>query len=240
MRRPLLLLLLPLLASLGCSSPQPYVSTIGVLSPGETLTVRVGDAPLSAYAPEVSQHRNVFTIAATALPKGTPPPGPRLHGEQHGVVAMAPDPLGALLVRVPQNVDLVVDSQRGDVGVTDISGNARITARRGNVTLMLPGYAQAAVGQGNLKVTMGSTDWPGTLTFSTQRGDVELWISTKASFTVHLHTDNGTLFTDFGLQGTSSGSAETIDGSVNGGGPQRIEVESKSGAIRLLRLQPQP
>ena len=79
----------------------------------------------------------------------------------------------------------------------------------------------------------------GTLSFSSQHGDVELWISTKASFTVRLHTDNGTLFTDFGLQGTSSGTSETIDGSVNGGGPQRIDVETKAGAIRLLRLQPQ-
>jgi DUF4097 and DUF4098 domain-containing protein YvlB len=48
------------------------------------------------------------------------------------------------------------------------------------------------------------------------------------------------LFTDFDLRGTSSGRAETIDGSVNGGTAQRIDVETSSGAIRLLRMQPQP
>jgi hypothetical protein len=238
-RRFLLLPLLPLLASIGCSSPQPYVNTIGVLLPGSTMTVHVADAPLSAYAPAVGQPRNVFTISATAMPKGTQPPAPQLRAERSGIVVAAPNPLAALLVRVPQKVDLVIDSHRGDVTVTDISGNARVKAARGNVTLMVPGYAQASTLQGNLKVTMGATDWPGTLSFSSQHGDVEVWISTKASFTVHLHTDSGTLFTDFGLQGSSSGTSETIDGSVNGGGPQHIDVETKSGAIRLLRLQPQ-
>ena len=82
-------------------------------------------------------------------------------------------------------------------------------------------------------------NWPGTLRFSARRGDIVLRISAKAAFSVHLHTDNGILFTDFGLRGTSSGGAETIDGSVNGGTTQRIDVETSSGAIRLLRLQPQ-
>ncbi len=124
--------------------------------------------------------------------------------------------------------------------MTDIGGNARVTAGDGNVKVMLPGYAQGSVKHGNLSVTMGATDWPGTLRFASGGGDVEVWISAKASFAVHLHTDSGTLFTDFGLRGTSSGSAETIDGNVNGGGGHGIDVETTSGAVRLLKLQPQP
>ena len=129
------------------------------------MTVHVTDAPLSAYAPAVAQPHNVFTISATAMPKGTTPPAPQLRAERSGIVVAAPNPLAALLVRVPQKVDLVVDSQRGDVTVTDISGNARVKAARGNVTLMVPGYAQALTLQGNLKVTMGATDWPGRSPF---------------------------------------------------------------------------
>jgi hypothetical protein len=148
--------------------------------------------------------------------------------------------LASLLVRVPDGVNLVAESERGDINVTDITGNARVVARRGNVNIKLPGYAQAAVGDGNLSVMMGATSWPGTLVFSTRRGDVELWVVARAAFSVHLHTDNGTLFTDFGLRGVSAGHAETIDGIVNGGSSQRIDVETATGSIRLLRLQPQP
>ncbi len=205
--------LLLLLALWGCASASPYVTTVGALKPGTTMTVLVDRATVNAYQPAAGQPRSVFTISATAQSKGPQPAAPRLHPGPNGIVVSAPPVLASLLVRVPDGVQLVVDSHNGDVNVTDITGNARITADRGNVTVMLPGYAQAAVGEGNIAVTMGATDWPGTLHFCSGHGDVELWINPKAAFSVHLHTDNGTLFTDFGLRGTSQGGSETIDGS---------------------------
>jgi Putative adhesin len=233
------LLLLPLLILVACSKQQAYVTTVGILKPGATLTVHVADATLNAYQPAAGQRRDFFTVAATAL-KGTPPPAPRLHVGANGVVVEAPNSLASLMVRVPDVANLQVESRRGDVNVTGIAGDAQIAAEHGNVQLILPtGYAQAAVGQGNLSVTMGSTNWPGTLRFSTRRGDIEVWINPKTSFDVHLHTDDGSLFTDFALTGSSHGRSETIDGSVNGRGLRRIDVETSSGAIRLLRLQPQ-
>jgi hypothetical protein len=238
--RRLLLLLFVGLGPSACNAASPYVSTVGVLKPGNTLTVRVAGAQFSAFAPEARQRRDLFTVSATALPKGAVPPPPLLRPAAGGLLVTAPKPLAALLVRVPNRVNLVVDSQHGDVSVTDITGNARIVAGDGNVTLMLPGYAQAAVGKGNLLATMGASDWPGTLHFSTQDGDVQLRVRANVGFTVHLHTGDGALFTDFGLRGVSNGHAETIDGSVNGGGPRRIDIETGSGGVQLLRLQPQP
>lgn len=227
-------------AFVACSSPAPYVTTIGILKPGATLVVRVDSATVNAYQPATGQRRDLFTIAATALPRGTPPPPPHLRAAPLGLVVRAPGTLESLLVRVPDGVNLVVESRGGDVNVTDITGNARVVAQRGNVDVKLSGYAQAAVGRGNLSVMMGATDWPGTLHFSTQRGDVEVWIRANAAFGVHLHTNDGVLFTDFGLRGTSNAAAETIDGSVGGSSTHRIYVETSAGAIRLLRLQPQP
>jgi hypothetical protein len=234
------LLLLPFAAFVACSNPSPYVTTIGALRAGTTLAVRIGSGTLNVYQPRAGQPRDLYTVAATALPKATPPPAPRLFAAPLGVVVRAPDAYGSILVRVPDGVNLVVQSRHGDVNVTDITGNARVVARAGNVTLQLPGYAQAALGNGNLTVMMGATQWPGTLYFSTRHGDAAVWISAKAAFDVHLHTGNGVLFTDFGLRGTSSGSAETIDGAVNGGSGQRVDIEAENGSIRLLRLQPQP
>jgi hypothetical protein len=235
--RRLLLLLFSLPAA--CNSAPPYATTVGILKPGATMVVHVADARFNAYQPASGQRRDLFTVAATALPKSTPA-APRLRVAPRGVIVDARAPLASLLVRVPDEVNLIVESRHGDVNVTDISGNARVVALAGNVDLMLPGYAQVAVGVGNLSVTMGATSWPGTLHFSTQRGDVVLRVIGKAAFEVHLHTDDGTLFTDFALRGGSQGRSETIDGAVNGGGGQRIDVRTHAGAIRLLRLQPQP
>lgn len=215
------------------------MTTIGVLKPGETMSVAIESGTLNAYQPINGQRRDLFTVSATGAEKETPP-APRLRGTSRGVAVRATGNLRSLLVRVPDRVDLAVQSQRGDVNVTDITGNVRVVARQGNVELQVPGYAQAAVGAGNLLVRMGATQWPGTLSFSTRHGDIEVWIIAKAAFSVHLHTDAGVLFTDFGLRGVSNGRAETIDGTVNGGSSQRVDIETTSGAIRLLRLQPQP
>lgn len=234
------LLLVAQVPSACSSAPSPYVTTIGVLRPGSTLAIALQSGTVNAYQPISGQAHDLYTISAAAPAKATPPPAPQRQPSPQGLVVRASGALASLLVRVPDRVNLVVESQRGDVNVTDITGNARVVARHGNVAIKVPAYAQAAVGDGNLSVMMGATSWPGTLRFSTQRGDVELWIVARAAFSVHLHTDSGTLFTDFGLRGVSSGTSETIDGSVNGGSAQRIDVETKAGSIRLLRLQPQP
>ena len=232
-------LLLLLLALTACASQTPYVTTVGVLSPGSTLSVHAGSATVGAYQPAAGQARNRFTVAATALSKSAPPAPPRLRGVPGGVAVDAPAPLAELLVRVPDGVNLAVRCDRGDVHVTGIQGNATIVAQQGDVQAMLPGYAQVRAGRGNVSVTMGSTGWPGTLHFSTQRGNIELWINENAAFAVRLHTARGTLFTDFDLRGSSQGTAETIEGRVNGGGTHGIDVETSTGTIRLLRLHPQ-
>jgi len=232
-----LLLLVGLPAA--CSAPDTYATTVGTLQPGKTMTVKVEDATVNAYQPAAGQRHDLFTVEATA-PRGSPPPAPKIHADASGLTIASTGKLITLLVRVPKGTDLAVESQHGDVNVTDITGNARVRAVEGNVKVMLPGYAQGSVKHGNLSVTMGATDWPGTLRFSSGGGDVEVWISAKASFVAHLHTDSGTLYTDFGLRGTSSGNAETIDGNVNGGGGHGVDVETTSGSVRLLKLQPQP
>ncbi len=218
----------------------PYSTTVGALKPGATLEVRVARATLDVYQPERGQPRNLFTVASTAQAKATPPPAPRLRVTPRGVIVNAPNPLQSLLVRVPDAVNLAVQSTQGDVNVTDIRGGAAVVAAHGNVTMMLPAYGEASVGQGNIDATIGSTDWPGTLHFSTMRGDVVLRVRADAAFVAHLHTGAGTLFTDFPLRGTSQGQSETIDGSVNAGETRRIDVETSAGSIRLLKLQPQP
>ena len=112
-------------------------------------------------------------------------------------------------------------------------------ADSGNVKIMVGGVAQASTIDGSIEVTMGKTTWPGTLRDSARNGDVTVYIPETAAFHARLHTDNGTLFTDFGLTGTSHGSDETIDAPVNGGGPLGVDLESNRGTVRLMRLSPQ-
>lgn len=217
----------------------PYATTVGSLEPGSTMTVRLAGGTLDAYHPASGEPRNRFTVTATARKNGPQPAAPTIRALQHGVTIDAPA-LGELLVRAPQGVDVSIVNRSGNVHVTDITGNADVAAGSGDIVIMLPGYAQAHAGTGNVSVRMGSEDWPGVLHFSSGRGDVDVWIRDKASFHARLHTADGTIFTDFNLRGTASGKAETIDGDVNGGGTHGVDIETKAGEIRLLQLHPQP
>jgi hypothetical protein len=221
-----------------CSSAAPFATTVGILKPGDVMSVHVVQGTVNAFQPATGEPRNRFTVSATALAKTTPA-GPQMRPDKRGVRVEAAQPLDSLLVRVPDGVDLDVDSDAGDVHVTNIQGNARVHAAKGNVQIILPGYVEARVGTGRLSATMGAVQWPGTLHFSTESGDIEVWVNENAKFHIRMHTDNGTLFSDFDLRGQSAGSAETIDTGVNGGGAQSIDIESKAGAIRLLKLHPE-
>jgi hypothetical protein len=227
------------LAAAGCSHQTAYVTTVGLLNPGATMDVRTAGGTVSAFAPAAGQPRDRFTVSATALKSDAPPAPPKIRAGRDGLRVDMLQPLGSLLLRVPDGVALAIKSSQGDVHVTNITGVVEVSAQKGDVQIMVPAYAQASVGDGNLSATMGSTNWPGTLHFSIRHGDAEVWVNENTAFHVRLHTDNGMLFSDFDLRGTSHGHSETIDGMINGGGPRSIDIETHAGAIRLLKLHPQ-
>jgi hypothetical protein len=90
-----------------------------------------------------------------------------------------------------------------------------------------------------VSVIFASTTWSGTLHFSADKGDVELYVNETAAARVHLRALHGTIFTDFPLKGSASGTSETIDGSINGGSRRGVDVFVRDGSIRLLQLKPQ-
>jgi hypothetical protein len=232
---------LVLLAFVACSSPgySVYATSFGNLKPGSVMTVNIQNGILNAYKPAEGDAADRFTISASAATSASAqPPPPVIRPDAHGIIVNAGS-LASLLVRVPQGVDLVVHSQNGNVNVTDISGNADVHAGVGDVKIMISGRAQASVEKGSINATMGANTWPGTLHFSSGDGDVTVFVLETAAFHARLHTDDGTLFTDFDLRGTSNGSNETIDAPVNGGNPYGVDLESKRGAVRLLKLSPQ-
>ncbi len=229
-----------ILAFVACSSsPQPYSTTTGSLKPGAVMTVNIESGVINAFKPMQGDPADRFTISATAQGDAAPPLPLRIRPNGSGIIVDATGPLAYLLVRVPQGVNLVVHSKNGNVNVTDISGNVDVTAMRGNVKIMVSGRAQASTVNGNVDLTMGATSWSGTLRDSAQTGDVTVYVPETAAFAARLHTDDGTLFTDFGLTGSSQGSNETINAPVNGGSAFGLDIESRRGTVRLLRLTPQ-
>ncbi|HEY8298597.1 MAG TPA: hypothetical protein VIG32_11320 [Candidatus Baltobacteraceae bacterium] len=236
MRKPLLLLLLLALAA--CSNPVPSFTHLGSMAPGGSITVRNARGDISAYAPERGAPRDVYTIEAFTNDSSEKPV---VQSRGNRLAVHIPGQTGSVryLVRGPQGVTLNLATRAGSINVADVPGVVDATTGTGDIKVLVSGYANAYAKTGNVTVFFGSTDWPGTLHFGAGTGNVEVWINATAKLHVHLHTDNGSIFTDFPLKGTSHGTNETIDGSINGGANRGVDIEIHSGVVRVLQLKPQ-
>jgi hypothetical protein len=230
-------LLLPLVVFAGCAATPPAVKESGVFPPGATIVARNIKGNIDAYAPERGQPADQYTVAAYG-----PPQSVTVMKAHLLITARATQPGVNFLLRGPKGGSMDLSTQQGDIHVGDFEGIVNAHTDRGNVAMLIPQYGSASIGTGNMSVIFASTNWPGTLRFTVRNGNVELYVNEHAQARIHLHTDNGTLFTDFPpatLRGTSHGTNETLDGTINGGGPRAIDVAVHNGIIRVLQLKPQ-
>lgn len=229
--------LLPLLLLVACAGPPPSQRQTGVMPPGGTIVVRNIQGDINAYAPERGQSKDTYTIEA--YEPSTATNGVTIRKQGLLITAQSNVPAVRYLVRGPKGGAMDLSTHAGSVMVADFEGVVNVHNDRGDVKMLIPEYGNVSVGSGNVSVIFASTDWPGTLHFSTVNGNIELYVNENAKAHVRLHTDNGNVFSDFPLKGTSQGQSETIDSTINGGGPRSIDVEVKTGSIRLMQLKPQ-
>jgi hypothetical protein len=219
-----------------CSSSPPALQQKGTMPPGGTIVVRNIQGDIDAYAPERGEPANEYTVAAYA---GGNDPLTKLTKHPLLITVQATAPGVRYLIRGSKDGSMDLSTGQGSIMVADYEGVVNAHVDRGNIKMLIPQYGSASIGTGNISVIFASTDWPGTLHFDAQNGNVELYVNETASARVHLHTGNGNVFSDFPIKGTSRGNSETIDSTINGGGPRSIDVEVKTGSIRLMQLKPQ-
>ncbi len=233
-----LALLLLLTALAACAESAPSLERTGSLPAGSKITIANESGGIDAYAPLRNQPQNRYTIDVYASQRGTSPvewgvvggSGVRMVSMLRGV---------RYLVRAPRGVNLDLSTGTGSINVADFDGVVTARAGRGDIKMLIPQYGSASVGTGNVSVIFASTNWPGTLHFSAEHGDIELYVNETAAAHVHLYTLHGTIYTDFPLTGSASGQSEEIDGNLNGGAKRAIDVFVSDGSIRLLQLKPQ-
>lgn len=226
-------LLLSAIILTACGSEQPSFERIGQIAPGGALNVANSRGNVNVFAPSVGQPKSQWTFQAFG-------PG-TVRVVQRGNVVRIDTQGGNVreLVRSPKGVTLNVSTHDGALHVEDVDSIVNATDVNGDVKMLVPEYANAKTDVGNISVIFGSTTWDGTLHFSTRKGDVELYVNENAAARLHLHTDHGTIFTDFPLHGSSHGTSETIDAPINGGASRAIDVRVRDGSIRVLQLKPQ-
>ena len=220
---------------IACSGGPPAVQHSAIMQPGGTIVVTNLGGDINAYAPARSEAADRYTIAAYA----SSPDALSIAYSRLLVTATARKPGVRFLLRAPRGTALDLSTQNGNIGVADYDGIVNAHTVHGDIKMLIPAYGSASTGTGNISVIFASDTWPGTLHFSAENGNVEVYVNQTAKARVRMHTDDGTVFSDFNLTGTSHGNSETIDAPINGGGPRSIDVEVKHGSIRVMQLKPQ-
>lgn len=223
----------------GCGGGTKTVTKQGTLSSG-TIAVSASGGKIEAYPPAAGEPSDRYTLqvygpsgdAATINQVVEPRKTSFMTSASTGSTA-------DVLVRVPQGVHAQLRTMNGDIHVSDVNAPVDAEAVQGSIKIQIPSYANARTGRGNVSATIGDLNWPGALHFESDAGDVEVWIPAVANARVDLHSDHGTVFTDFNLHGSASGDAETITGNIGNGGNHSVVVHAKNGNVRLLKLVPQ-
>jgi hypothetical protein len=142
-----------------------------------------------------------------------------------------------LTIQVPTRTNLNLSSWNGGpIVVENVDGE--IEAHNQNQSIRLTDVAGSVVANahnGTVKVTMSRLTAEKAMAFTAFNGDIDVTLPASTKASLKMRSDKGEIFTDFDIQvrgsGTSSGTRgsdgriridvnRTIEGSVNGGGPE--------------------
>lgn len=227
--------LVALITLASCSGGAPVIERSGILQPGGALVVSNIAGDIDAYAPARNQSADRYTIDAFASSPGDV----SVSISRLLLRAQAKTPGVRFQVRAPRGTSMNLSTRTGNINVQDYDGVVNASTGNGDIKMLIPAYGNAFAQKGNVSVIFASDSWNGTLHFGSDDGNVEVYVNENAKARIRMHTDNGTVFSDFNITGKSSGTGETIDAPVNGGGPRSIDVEVKHGDIRVMQLKPQ-
>lgn len=144
-----------------------------------------------------------------------------------------------LVVFVPKGVALEASTDDGSMEIKKLKSDLTASSVTGDIYIRgIGGRVNAKSARGSLEVTLSSGATDETQRLSTQTGDIMVHVWEDAAVDARLST-SGEISTDFSLtiehRRLEEPSKHAV-ATINGGGP-RLEMTSKRGRLRLLRLQ---
>lgn len=155
-----------------------------------------------------------------------------------------------MIVYVPRNFSLKLNTIQGDVKVSGLRGELEISAVNGDIELTdISGTVLVNSVNGDIEIDFEEITEGSPMSFTGVNGDIEVSFPADAQFTAKMKTEWGDVFTNFDMDIDRSGSrSETkgeggefrialnqwIVGHVNGGGPEFL-FKTLHGDISVRR-----
>jgi len=157
---------------------------------------------------------------------------------------------GELVISVPPDTSLKLNTMHGEIAVEGVKGELDISSMNGKITLTnVSGSVLANTMNGTMKVTMDAVDANKPLSFSSMNGTIDVMLPADFKANVKLRTDHGEVYSDFDFKlgggaitqknDSSEGKFKvtmdrTITGTINGGGTDAT-FKTYNGTIYLRK-----
>jgi hypothetical protein len=135
------------------------------------------------------------------------------------------------VVKVPAGVRFTARTVNGAVEATGLGGDVDAETVNGSIRIDTTGVARGETVNGSVQAAMGRTDWTSDLAFKTVNGSIRLTLPSSASTTVDAEVVNGSIETDFAVEGGKV-SRRRLTGTIGGGG-RGLSLETVNGSIHI-------
>ena len=134
-------------------------------------------------------------------------------------------------VRAPRSANLVARTVNGAVDAAGFDGDVEATTVNGSVKVETAGIARAETVNGSVNAVMGRADWSSDLEFKTVNGSIRVTLPASASTTVDAETVNGTISSEFHVEGGRI-AKRRLTGTIGAGG-RGMNLETVNGSITI-------
>lgn len=152
----------------------------------------------------------------------------------HIAVDNSPGSQTDLEVTVPNEADLVIRTNSGDINVTGVNGQVNLSSESGTVALSqvsLAGNSSVSTYSGDIKFD-GAIDRRGTYQFLSNSGSVDVTLPSDSSFHAAITPNNGSFDSGF-PEVNSPPSGGTIEGNVGKSPLANVIIKTDNGSINL-------
>lgn len=135
-------------------------------------------------------------------------------------------------VLVPAGAEFVGAMVGGAITAKNLDAGVYAATLAGDIDISTKGLASASTISGSITASIGLPDWDRDLTFTSQNGDVTLWIPAATNARVSGSAVNGRITTEFPLTITQAGPIRHMSGVIGDGG-HRLMLTTADGNIAL-------
>ena len=132
-------------------------------------------------------------------------------------------------VKAPRGVRVVAKTVNGAVEAAGLTGDVSAETVNGSVKVETTGVAQAETVNGSVNAVMGRADWDSDVQFKTVNGSIRVTLPSSASTTVDAETVNGSIESQFPVEGGRA-TRRRLTGTIGSGG-RNMSLETVNGSI---------